>query len=512
VSNWNLEFLAFSPLMFPERFVSKLSISRLLERWGLPKHSIVYFSAVGLTFALILGQSLYAAKALGPALYGVWNVFSIALTYGLLAHIGSLNGLAREYPREVAEGRQEDARVLLGSGIRVNAAGTIAFTVIATMSLFRIFARSADVSTAMILIFSAFLLLQGWTNGLTFIFRAKDQFTRLSVFTIVLNGFVLVFALILIPRYKLAGFLLAWLLGNIAVSLLFGRGIIPTATAPSNRKRMLLLLKIGAPILTFTLTNTINWTLDRVLVLTFLDLSSVGYFAVASFILRMLSYFPEMVSQVLYPRWAAQGCPTTLGAQAAIQKSFRLIFWGMPILEGLAFYACYLIPVFLDKYTGSVPVAQALCFGAPLLGIGLFCGAFLGAIGKEKLAFFAQLPLLIVRGVVVGGYLYWGGNLVGVGVASAACGVLFGLTLTVLAAKQMPAPRQFLGLALLPWMLCTVWLLAVEFIRHSALVVSTPKSESALLALLVFALGSSVLAMSASFLESRVLAKAMKAA
>jgi hypothetical protein len=52
----------------------------------------------------------------------------------------------------------------------------------------------------------------------------------------------------------------------------------------------------------------------------------------------------------------------------------------------------------------------------------------------------------------------------------------------------------------------------VEFIRHSALVVSTPKGESALLALLVFTLGSWLLAMSASFLESRVLAKAMKAA
>jgi O-antigen/teichoic acid export membrane protein len=498
--------------MFPLRFVNKFSISRLLERWGLPKHAVVYFFAVGLTFALIMGQSLYAAKALGPALYGVWNVFSIALTYGLLAHIGSLNGLAREYPREVAEGRLDDARVLLGSGIRVNAVGTLVFTIVATLSLFKIFAKSADVTAAMILIFSAFLLLQGWTNGLTFIFRAKDQFTHLSVFTIVLNGFVLVFALLLIPRYKLAGFLAAWLLGNIAVSLLFGREAISLINTSADRKRMLLLLRIGAPILTFTLTNTINWTLDRVLVLSFLDLSSVGYFAVASFILRMLSYFPEMVSQVLYPRWAAQGCPTTITAQAAVQKSFRLIFWGMPILEGLAFYACYLIPVFLDKYTGSVPVAQALCFGAPLLGIGLFCGAFLGAIGKEKLAFFAQLPLLVIRGVAVGSYLYWGGNLVGIGVTSAACAVLFGLTLTVLVAKQMPAPRQFVGLALLPWTLCTVWLLTVEFIRHSALVVSTPKGESALLALLVFTLGSWLLAMSASFLESRVLAKAMKAA
>ncbi len=492
--------------------MSKFSISQLHERCGLPKHAGIYFVAVALTFGLILGQNLYAAKALGPALYGIWNIFSITLSYGLLAHIGVLSGLAREYPRESAEGRWADARTLLGSAVRVNFGGTLIFTLIASLILFKSFGGSAAVTPAMIGVFALFLLLQGWTNGLTFIFRARDQFTRLSILTVVLNLFVLLFALALIPRFKLAGFLMAWLLASVTTTLLFSREVASTVAAPADRKRMLLLLKIGAPILMFGLTNTINWTLDRVMVLSFLDLASVGYFAVASFVLRMLSYFPEMVSQVVYPHWAAQGCPTTLSAQGALQKSFRLIFWGMPILEGLAFYACYLIPVFLDKYAGSVPVAQALCFGAPLLGIGLFCGSFLGAVGKEKLAFSAQLGLLFVRALVVGGYLYWGGNLVGVGIASAACAVLFGITLTALAAKQMPAPRQFLGLALLPWMLCTLWLLAVESIRHTMLVVSTPKTESAILALLVFAIGSSLLALSAGFVESRVLAKAIKTA
>ena len=490
--------------------MKKFQISQLHERAGLPKHAGIYFGAVALTFGLILGQNVYAAKALGPALYGIWNVFSITLSYGLLAHIGALSGLAREYPREFAEGRTRDAHTLLSSAFRINTLGTFLFTAVAAVILLKVFSGSVSVSVSMILSFCGFLLLQGWTNGLIFIFRARDQFTRLSVLTVTLNLFILLLAFILIPRYKLAGFVLAWLLASVTVTLVFARDILPVVKSPGDRERMILLLKIGAPILMFGLTNTINWTLDRVMVLTFLDLTSVGYFAVASFVLRMLSYFPEMVSQVVYPHWAAQGCPKNVSEQRVLQKSFRLIFWGMPILEGLAFYACYLIPLFLEKYVGSVPVAQALCFGAPLLGIGLFCGAFLGAVGKEKLAFSAQLVLLLIRALVVGGYLFWGGTLVGVGIASAACAILFGLTLTALAAKQMPAPRQFMGLALLPWMLCTLWLLAVESIRHTILVVTAPGAVSAVVSLLVFALGSSALALSAGALESRVLAKALK--
>jgi O-antigen/teichoic acid export membrane protein len=492
--------------------VSKFSIARLKERSGLPGHAGIYFVAVGLTFGLILGQNVYAAKALGPALFGIWNIFSITLTYGLLAHAGTLNGLAREYPRECAEGRPGAAQRLLGSGIRASAAGTLLFTAVATIALCRISMKAPEITPTMIGIFSGFLLFQGWTNGLTFIFRAKDQFARLSLLTITLNVLVLVFAVLLIPKFRLAGFVSSWLLASICASVIFARELPPVLSAASDQTQMLLLLKIGAPILTFGLTNTINWTLDRVMVLSFLDLTSVGEFAVASFVLRLLSYVPEMVSQVMYPHWAAQGRPKDLSSQRALQQSFRLIFWGMPILEGIAFYGCYLIPSFLDKYSGSVPVAQALCFGAPLLGIGLFCGAYLGAVGKEKLAFSAQLGLLLVRAPVVAGYLFFGGTLVGVGVASAICAVLFGITLAALTARQMPAPRQFLGLALLPWLLCTVWLLAVESIRHRMFVVDIPKTASALLALLLFAAGSSALVLSAGFLESRVLAKAMKTA
>jgi hypothetical protein len=70
-------------------------LRQLATRWGLPCDSLLYFVAIAVTCVLIFAQNVYAARSLGPALYGIWNIFAITYTYGLLAHLGVLNGLAR---------------------------------------------------------------------------------------------------------------------------------------------------------------------------------------------------------------------------------------------------------------------------------------------------------------------------------------------------------------------------------------------------------------------------------
>jgi O-antigen/teichoic acid export membrane protein len=441
-------------------------IRRLASRWGLPFQSLVYFVAIAVTCVLIFGQNVYAAKSLGPAVYGIWNILAITYTYGLLAHWGALSGLAREYPRALADGAACEAQQLMQSAFWINTWSTVLFSTIALLMLRATFWHTPEVSWSVLLLFVVFLLLQGWTNFLTFLFRARDQFKLLSVLTLTLNAGVLAGALLFIPRWNLQGFVLAWAVTYLAVGAFFLKNTQSHPFAVPDWRVSWNLLRIGAPILLFTLTATINWTMDRLLIARFLGVAAVGYFAVAAFAVRLLNYVPEMVSQVMYPHWAAVKLSRNGRDSDLSPGPFRMMFWLMPLLGGLAYYACFLIPLFLPTYSETVLPSQVLCLAASLSSIGLFCGAYLGAVGRERLALRAQVAIVTLRAIVVGGALLLGGTLLHAAYASATSSATFGIVLLWMTARQFRACWQFLMHGLLPWVVCTAWLCFIELFRR----------------------------------------------
>jgi len=466
---------------------------RLARRWGLPFDSFLYFASVAIICVLIFGQNVYAAKSLGPALYGIWNIFAITYAYGLLAHFGVLNGLAREYPGAIAEGALDEAQQFTQSAFWINGWGTVLFSTIALLILRAAFRHTSQVSWQVLLLFVTFLLLQGWTNFLSFLFRARDQFKLLSVFILALNAGVLLGAFVFSPRYNLAGFVLAWAVTYLGVSLLFLKNTQRHLFAWPDWSVAWTLLRVGAPILLFTLTATINWTMDRLLIARFLGVAAVGYFAVAAFAVRLLNYVPEMVSQVMYPRWAAAKLSRNGQDSELSSGPFRMMFWLMPLLGGLAYYACFLIPLFLPTYKETVLPSQVLCLAASLTSIGLFCGAYLGAIGRERLALRAQIAIVMLRVLIVGGALLLGGSLLHAAYASATSSAVFGVVLLWITARQFRSCWQFLMLGLLPWTVCTMWLWLLEFLRRSVSSENVPGTMGIFLGGVLFLLGSFLL-------------------
>jgi O-antigen/teichoic acid export membrane protein len=467
-------------------------IRRLANRWGLPLHSLPYFVAIAITCVLIFGQNLYAAKSLGPALYGIWNIFAITYAYGLLAHLGALNGLAREYPRALADGTPREAEELTQAAFWINTGSTTLFSTIALLILRAAFRSTPQVPWHALLLFVVFLLLQGWTNFLVFLFRARDQFKLLSVFTLSLNAGVLVGAFFFIPRWSLEGFILAWAVTYLVASACFLKRTRSRLFVLPDWRSSWNLLRIGAPILLFTLTATINWTMDRLLIARFLGVAAVGYFAVAAFAVRLLNYVPEMVSQVMYPHWAAAKLSHNGRDSDLSSGPFRMMFWLMPVLGGLAYYACFLIPLFLPTYSETVLPSQVLCLAASLSSIGLFCGAYLGAIGRERVALRAQVAIVVLRAIVVGGALLLGGTLLRAAYASATSSVAFGIVLLWITARLFPAWRQFLFSGLWPWVLCTAWLAVIELLRHKILSGNPAEIASLAVGAVIFLLGAIV--------------------
>jgi O-antigen/teichoic acid export membrane protein len=450
--------------------VSESVMQRFASRLGLPLHSLWYFVSIGITFLLVFGQSAYAAKSLGPVLFGIWNILAITYSYGLLAHGGVLNALAREYPRAVADRDWQEAQRIMQSAFWANALGTVLFAAIASVTLLIAFSKTPEVTGHILLLFVVFLLLQGWTNFLLFAFRARDEFRTLSAFTVALNAGVLLCAFILIPRWHLQGFVLGWTATYLLVTVLFVSKTPRHLLTLPPLAEVTRLLNVGWPILLFALAATINWTMDRLLIARFLGLTAVGQFAVAAFAVRLLTYVPDMVSQVMYPHWAAARLSRNATRRELSAEPFRMMFWIMPLLSGLAYYTCFLIPVFLPNYRGIVLPAQILCLAASLMSIGLFCGGFLGASGQEKLALQAQVAAIGLRLVVVGAVAALGGTLLRVTIASGFSAAIFGVAVLWVTASGLRGRWTFMFHGLMPWFLCIGWLFLIEFARGATAV------------------------------------------
>lgn len=439
---------------------------RLANRWGLPLHSLGYFAAIAVTCLLIFGQNLYAAKSLGPELYGIWNIFAITYSYSLFAHVGVLNGLAREYPRAAADDDWNEAQQLTSSAFWVSGLGTLLFAAIALVALAFGFRGTPEVTSQVLFLFVAFLLVQGWTNFQLFDLRARNQFNTLSALTVCLNAGVLIGAVLLTPRWKLEGFVSAWAIAYLITSILFFRKITPHAWGRPNWQLVSHLWRVGGPILLFTLTATINWTLDRLLIARFFGVVAVGHFAVAAFAVRLLSYVPELVGQIMYPYWAAASLSRSGVRSGLCAAPFRVVFWLMPLLAGLAYYACLFIPVFLPSYRDSVQPSQVLCLSASLMSVGLFCGSYLGASGREKEALRVQVLTVVVRVIGVGSVLMIGKTLFQVALASGFSAAAFGVSLLWITSRHFQARWRFIVEGFLPWLLSCVWLFLIEAIRR----------------------------------------------
>ena len=77
-----------------------------------------------------LASSLVAAALLGPAVWGYWFLLNLILQYGMLVHLGAVNGMNREVPAVMGRGDVTEAETL-----RRSAFGFLILSYVATAAL-----------------------------------------------------------------------------------------------------------------------------------------------------------------------------------------------------------------------------------------------------------------------------------------------------------------------------------------------------------------------------------------
>lgn len=328
---------------------------------------------------------LYAAKILGPKIYGLWNGLLLILTYGMNSHLGVLNAMNREIPfyegvgdhNKVVEVRNVSAGVVLYSAL------PIAIIVILT-SFLPIF----DSETVLGLRFVAVILVIQQVNLLyQMILRSHGLFTLLSIQQFYLGLITLIVVVYLTSSYGFKGFLLAQAISICAIIILLAVKVPMTIRPVFELDKVFSLIKIGFPIMTIGLAYGMLTTIDRMMILNFLGKEQLGYYSLSIMATGILTLFPMTVAQVTYPTMVRKygECRDKLALRELIFLPMRNVAWVMFFLLAIVYYFFpLLIEIFLPEYINGIPALKITIFGVFFLSLVGGFANFMNTVGMQR--------------------------------------------------------------------------------------------------------------------------------
>lgn len=374
--------------------------------------------------------SLIVAGMVGPMVWGAWYVLNLVLRYGSLAHLGSLNGLNRQYALEMGRGNKQEAEALLRASFGALLVSVIAASLLSILVFLAVGRTDYLMPTVLTLIL---LVFQQMYNFTTVAFRARIQFRSVSAFQTVIALVNPAVSLPLTYFFGLNGFIVGQAIGYLVVVAYAFQREPSLYRFEFDLPRAKRLVGIGFPIMLVGVLYALFNTVDRWIILEHFGTVELGYYSIAIMALGAAALLPQIVAQQFYPRmsrqWGANRNLAELKRMARIQGLLGLAptvlvviaaqLVGPPLIRGL-------LPEFTPGISSFRIVMLAPivnCFGqgyANLLNVTdrqyRYLGVLIWAIiGNAALSYILALPFGlqgVAWGTVIGFAMFSVGLLV----------------------------------------------------------------------------------------------------
>jgi O-antigen/teichoic acid export membrane protein len=382
------------------------TIKSLLERSGLilfapgTRSEFWFYSASTLLMqASKMLTALLVARLIGPSEFGWWNSLQPLLVYGAMFHFGVLNGMNRDVPYFNGKGDPERAEYIR----RVSWGITMLTAAIAAgLSIVASFFIQNNLLVENALRFLALLLFfQQWYLYKSMLLISAIRFKLLSVQQFAQAILFPAFSIWMASLWGLNGFVLAQALANFLVCVLMTWLSHYDLRPVFDWKEARHLAGVGFPIMAAGFLYDTLRTLDRWVILIFLDVTQVGYYTLAILTLQAVTLLPSVVTAQFYPRMSKIFGET--GAYKPLKPLFvqTVMIASMIILPfGLAIFLLIrpLISYFLPEYVQGVGAAMIVAIGVtvsrPLAGAA---ATFLNAVGKASWYMRVQAVIIVMQ-------------------------------------------------------------------------------------------------------------------
>lgn len=338
--------------------------------------------------------SLVLRMLLSPAQMGIWQGAKLFLGYANYSNLGISKGAVREFTVALGKGETTDARRGLDLAFTVNTVTSLVYggVLVAAGAWIGLsggaWARSWALGLALV---GALAVLGRYVTFHVTILRAKQAFATTSALSLVEGGATLILCGLATWRFGLVG-LYGGTLAAMLVSLVFvRRRRAVTLRWAWDGPRARRLIGIGGPILLAGTVSTLFRSLDKLMILGYLDDCEVqlGWYSVTLMVTAQLYGLGNMLSVVMAPRYAEKygrtgdrrdaarlaARATELHAATLALPAALAIVLGQPLLGRL-------LP---DYRTGLAPLVW-LVPGVVLLVASLPASQYLVAVDRQRRA------------------------------------------------------------------------------------------------------------------------------
>jgi len=371
------------------------------------------------------------ARSLGPTLFGVYSALMLVTTYSMYSYLILLLAMTKKVPfyngKKELEKAEDIEKTVFGGSVLI----ILVISILLVISSFLI--KNVSQSTIKgIRIVAVIVILQQVFYFYQHYFRAEKKFQMMGKSMVIYS--IAFFALVItLIRFNVEGVLLSMLIAYFMVIIYFFRKAGFKAKLPNPRK-MLSLTRIGFPLLTISVMTIIFISIDKIMIIKFMDTTSLGYYSFALLIAGIVLFIPQSVGSVLFPYTLER-----YGIKENMQHIKNYLFqptfavsYLIPIVIGLVFItAPILIYYLLPDYLPGLAVFKILVCSVFFMSLTEPSNNLLVALNREKTILSLQAVSIILAVVLNYIFIVNGYGITGIAIATAISYFFYNINLLI---------------------------------------------------------------------------------
>lgn len=359
-------------------------LNRIREKGG---EQILFVGATILSAGVHFIYSIYVKAYVEPLEYGMYSTCLLLQTYFAYLQLGALSAFNRDYPQMIGAGKTQEAKeyrnTVLSFLISVYSVAfviiTITVNIIGNIKNLDIRLVYGFILTAMITVVTTIENFGNYRSRIDLGFKYASIVTILELLSIPIG-------IVLVSKIGYYGIYITSILSMMIGIFSYFKSSFRDFKFTFNIPLLKIILISGMPLLINGLIWTVVNSIDKFVILGFMDTEALGVYGIAQNAFSYMVLIPSAMSQLFYVKMGKE-----YGASGKIHRLTEISLEYSSILAGvtsiIALIAFYFLPTLVEKfmpsYSEGILAAQILILGLSVYAATLINGNVLTILKKN---------------------------------------------------------------------------------------------------------------------------------
>lgn len=449
---------------------NKFSLKSVLSLISKMDYIVVTASTVICSLLSFL-YSIYAKKYIDPLEYGIFSTCTLIQSYLSYAQLGTMSSYNRDYPRllganelDKAERLRETTQTYIFS---VYSVIVIVVSVFSSLSFLTI--RGDNRYHLGYILISVVLLLDNIVSIGLSTTRIRGKYCYSAIAEFAKTGIAIVVGLFFIKLFGYYGLYLKLLISSATALILYSSYGLRPFRFKLDKQILKHSIKSGLPLMVSSLIYTIMSSIDKFIILFFMDTYTLGIYSVPILGFNTMVLIPQTISQLFY--YKLSGYYGKTGSEKALVEKCnyytKILSLCTSVVVVIAFY---ILPIFvkwiMPMYTDGIIPAQILMIGVAVYGATMLYGNIFSVLQWNKELINTSILLCCFNAILsTGAVVILEMNLSSVAIGTSISYALYSFVIVlILIRKTESSLKEIVSSGYLPFLLITTPCLLCYFV------------------------------------------------